>query len=53
MAIKIKPSRRGLLHKKLHVKAGTPIPGAKLKKALHSHSKALKKEAVFAENFGH
>ena len=51
--IEIKPSHKGLLHKKLGVPQGQPIPKAKLEKAKHSNSAALRKEANFAENFGH
>lgn len=50
MAIKIKPSRKGLLHKKLGVPQGTKIPAAKLAKAKKSKSPALRKEADFAVN---
>lgn len=49
----IKPSRRGLLHKKLGVPQGQKIPAAKITKALKSKSPALRKEANFARNFGH
>lgn len=49
----IKPSHRGLLHKKLHVPQGQKIPAAKIEAAKHSPSPALRKEAVFAQNFGH
>ena len=49
----IKPSHRGLLHKKLGVPQGEKIPEAKIEKARKSKSPALRKEAVFAENFGH
>jgi hypothetical protein len=48
----IKPSRRGLLHKKLGVPQGEKIPAAKLAAAKKSSSPSLRKEAVFAENFG-
>jgi len=51
-SIKIKPSHRGLLHKKLGVPQGKKIPASKLSKALHSKSVSLRKEAIFAENFG-
>lgn len=50
MTIKIKPSHKGLLHKKLGVKQGEPIPEAKIEKAEQSKSPALRKEAQFAEN---
>jgi len=53
MAINIKPSHKGLLHKSLGVPAGQKIPGAKLSKALHSSNPTLKKRAVFAENAKH
>lgn len=52
-SIHIKPSHKGLLHKKLGVPQGEKIPQAKIEKARHSKSPALRKEAVFAENFGH
>jgi hypothetical protein len=51
--IHIKPSHRGLLHEKLGVPQGEKIPKAKIEKAAHSNDPVLKKEAVFAENFGH
>lgn len=53
MAIKIKPSHKGLLHKKLGVPQGEKIPQAKIAAAKRSSSPALRKEATFAENFGH
>ena len=49
----IKPSHKGLLHKKLGVPQGEKIPEAKIAKAKHSKSPALRKEATFAQNFGH
>lgn len=48
--IAIKPSHKGLLHKKLGVAAGEKIPAKKLSKALHSANPALRKEANFAKN---
>jgi hypothetical protein len=48
--IRIKPSHKGLLHKKLGVAQGKPIPAAKVEKAENSKSPALRKEAQFAEN---
>lgn len=53
MAIHIKPSHKGLLHKDLGVAEGKPIPQAKLEKAEHSDSAAVRKRAVFAENAKH
>lgn len=53
MSINIKPSHKGLLHKKLGVPQGKPIPAAKVTKAEHSKSPALRKEAQFAENAKH
>lgn len=50
MAIMIKKSRKGLLHKKLGVPQGEKIPQAKLDKAANSKSPALRKEANFAKN---
>jgi len=49
MSIEIKPSHKGLLHKKLGVPEGKPIPAAKIEQAKHSSSPALRKEANFAE----
>jgi len=43
-------SHKGLLHKKLHVKAGQKISEKKLKKAEKSKSTTLRREAQFAEN---
>lgn len=48
--INIKPSRKGLLHEKLGVPQGKPIPAGKLATAKQSKSPALRKEATFAEN---
>ena len=48
--INIKPSHKGLLHKKLGVAQGAPLPSGKVAKAAKSASPTLKKEAVFAEN---
>lgn len=53
MSKSIHIKRPGLLHQKLGVPQGQPIPEAKLQQALHSSSPALRKEANFAENFGH
>lgn len=53
MAIHIKPSHKGLLHKKLGVPQGEKIPAAKIKAAEHSKSPALRKEAHFADNAKH
>jgi hypothetical protein len=50
MSIHIKPSHKGLLHKKLGVPQGEKIPAGKLSSALHSPSPALRKEANFARN---
>lgn len=50
MAIMIKKAHKGLLHKKLGVPQGQPIPAAKLAKAKASKSPALRKEANFAAN---
>lgn len=47
----IKPSRKGLLHKKLGIPQGTKIPQSDLTAAEHSSSPALRKEAQFADNF--
>lgn len=50
MAIHIKPSHEGLLHKDLGVAEGKKIPAKKLAKAAKSSNPAVKKRAVFAEN---
>jgi hypothetical protein len=50
MAIQIKKSRKGLLHKKLGVAQGSPIPAGKLGEALDSKSASLRREAQFAKN---
>jgi hypothetical protein len=50
MAICIKASRKGLLHKKLGVPKGETIPAGKLESALQSASPKLRKEAQFAKN---
>jgi len=46
MAIAIKPSHKGLLHKKLHKKQGQTIPLSELMRAKHSSSPALREEAA-------
>ena len=51
--IKIRPSHRGLLHKKEGIPAGKPIPEGTLMHDLHSKSEKLRKEAQFAENAKH
>ena len=48
--IRIKKSRRGLLHKKLGIPEGQPIPLSRLMKAKNSSSPAMRKEANFAAN---
>lgn len=48
--IRIKPSRKGLLHKKLGISQGKRIPLARLLKAKNSGSSAMRKEANFAIN---
>lgn len=53
MAINIKPSHKGLLHKDLGVAKGKKIPAGKLAAAAHSSNAAVRKRAVFAENAKH
>ena len=48
--IHIKPSHKGLLHKKLGVKQGVNLSLSSLTKAKHSSSPAERKEANFAIN---
>jgi hypothetical protein len=43
------PSSKGKLHKKLGVPEGKKIPESKIKKAEHSKSPKLRKEATLAE----
>ena len=50
MAIRIKPSHKGLLHKELKVPEGKPIPEKKLEKAEKSASPAEQKRITFAES---
>lgn len=47
------PSSKGKLHKKLGVAAGTKIPAVKIKKAEHSKSPTLRKEARLADTLKH
>jgi hypothetical protein len=53
MAIHIKPSHKGLLHKKLGVPQGKPIPASKVAAAKKSGDPTLVKEATFAQNAKH
>jgi hypothetical protein len=50
MAIHIKPSHKGLLHKDLHVAAGHTIPASKIAAARRSRDPAVRERAVFAAN---
>lgn len=49
-SIEIKPSHKGLLHKKLGIPEGEKIPESKLENAAHSSSPSERKEANFALN---
>ena len=49
----IKKSHKGLLHKDTGTPLGEKIPRAKLEAARNSPNPAVRKRAVFAENFGH
>ena len=51
--VEIKPSHEGLLHKDTHTPAGQKIPKSKLNKAAHSKNPAIRKRAIFVENFDH
>lgn len=51
--IHIKPSHKGLLHRRLHIPAGKPIPEARLEQAEKSANPAERREATFAENARH
>jgi len=48
--IHIKKSHSGLLHKKLGIPQGEPIPESRLKSAENSSSASLRSEAQFADN---
>lgn len=48
--IKIKPSHKGLLHKKAGVPVGKKIPMSTLEKMKHAKSPSTRKQATFAEN---
>ncbi len=50
MAIHIKASHKGKLHKALGVPAGKKIPASKLAKAAKSRNPAMRKMANFAKN---
>lgn len=50
MSISIKPSHKGLLHKKLGIPQGKMVSLAALRRAKQSSSPALRKEATFAMN---
>jgi hypothetical protein len=50
MAIHIKPSHKGLLHKTLGVKQGKKIPLSSLLAAKHSKNPTTRKRANFAVN---
>ena len=50
MAINIKPSHKGMLHRDLGVPQGQPIPAAKLASAKNSLNPAVRKRATFAQN---
>lgn len=50
MAIKIKPSHKGLLHKDTGTPAGKKIPAAKVAAAKNSSDPAVRKRATFAAN---
>jgi hypothetical protein len=50
MAIKIKKSHEGMLHKNLHVKQDKGIPLSSLLAAKQSSSPAVRKRATFAVN---
>jgi hypothetical protein len=53
MAIHIKESHKGLFHKDVGKKAGSPITEKDIERGEHSESAAVRKRAVFAENARH
>lgn len=53
MAVEIKPSHRGLLHRNLGIPEGQKIPLKRLMAAKKSASPAIRKQDTFAVNFGH
>lgn len=50
--IKIKPSHRGLLHRDTGTPMGQKIPVSKVDRAAHSKDHAVRRRAIFAQNFG-
>lgn len=50
MAIHIKASHKGELHRDLGVPQGQKIPASKLAAAKHSKNPAVRKRATFAQN---
>lgn len=50
MTIRIKPSRKGELHRDLGVAKDHPIPVSKLMAAKHSRDPAVRRRATFALN---
>ena len=50
MAIKIKASHKGKLHKALGVKKGKKLTSAEISKAKNSKNPKVRKEATFAAN---
>lgn len=50
MSINIKPRRKGLLHKMMHVPVGKTIPVMQLKKSMKNASPAERKRIQFALN---
>ena len=53
MAIEIKKSHEGLLHRDTNTPSGQKIPEAKIQQKLHSPDPAERKRAQFAENEKH
>lgn len=51
--IEIKPSHKGMLHQDTNTPMGEKIPESKIQAAKQSESPAVRKRAVFAQNFGH
>lgn len=50
--VRIKPSHKGLLHRDTGTPMGERIPARKLDAARQSPDPAVRKRAVFADNFG-
>jgi hypothetical protein len=51
--IHLNPAHKGLLHRKLGIAQGKPIPESRIESAENSNNPDTRREAVFAENARH